>query len=893
MKKNKIIILLLIIISTIVIGSIGIQKYSNKDEVSKNSLISFIVDGQYQEKMPDMSTYYFNGYECNDSSVLLWNSKTSKLEARKFTVNSRCNAKFISKEKQSDEVIYTLANGDYIESRKQKKDASVTLPTPTKDGYEFLGWYYEDETKVPDNVTAEDLDGKKIIAKWKAATYTITFDANGGSVTPTTKQVTHNSTYGELPIPTRKGYKFLGWFTATNGGEQKSSTTKVEIIKNETLYAHWEANEYTITFDAQGGAIKDQSIKIKYNETQNLQTANRVGYTFEGWYTNATAGNKVDEPYKMTTDDNVTLYAHWKAKTFTVTLNANGGKVDPSSITVTYDSKYSQLVDATWEEHTFEGWYMADDKKITKDDTVKITDNITLYAHWINNGGTDVPDPTPDDPTPATIGTSDLKVGDIVNYSATGKEGTISEWVVIKQGANPELIAKTASPNPYTLEGQEGYLKAIKNLNDEAKSYIISTSIVSEARHMGYSNQVEQCTTIDNCKSDTGYATDVGLVKAAMNNKLEIEDGCSGGHYWLASRASESEYDIWTIGCSNGDISSQAITTAQSFAIRPIITLNSDITFSKKEGENVYELLAYIITYDSNGGQELGPSLVKPGGRLDLPTPYREGFDFSGWYTDDNVKIESTSEITKSQTLHARWTIKSYTITFDTQGGNFADENETGKRTVDYGGSITSFPADPTRDGYTFDGWWSAQNGGYKKDENSQFTSALTLFAHWKSSSGYWNDDFSGTYYPAGEVPDTVHSNEIDLIPSNSDTVMIFTQYEGTTPKSHENVCLYFKEYNKSVCTHSNRWYEVNSSYAESSANGKSVKESLQLVMESFLGEGTTTCESDKSYAKCSVGESYFRITTMAVEGGFKDINGKLHRCYLTTNNFVTSAQCV
>ena len=669
MKKNKIIIILLIIISTIVIGSIGIQKYSNKDEVSKNSLISFIVDGQYQEKMPDMSTHYFNGYECNDSSVLLWNSKTSKLEARKFTVNSRCNAKFISKEKQSDEVIYTLVNGDYIESRKQKKDASVILPTPTKDGYEFDGWYYEDGTKVPDNVTAEDLDGKKIIAKWKAATYTITFDANDGSGSQSTKKVTHGETYGDLPAPTRNGYKFVGWFTATNGGEQKFSTTKVDIIKDETLYAHWEANEYKITLNAQGGSITEGSstIQIKYNATVSLPEATKDGYTFGGWYTEAVDGSIVSNPYTLT--------------------NAK---------------------------------------------------DITLYAHWTKEGGENI------DPTSDIISTASLNVGDTVNYSVEGDLGVISEWVVIKKGDKPELVAKTVSPGTYELGSndcgvteEDNFMRAPFLLNEKAESYLKDASIVEKVRHMGFKENQKTCVKASECSDDAEYEDDVILVKAAMNNSIS-----TGSVYWLPSR-----FNYWgsrsiKVVDTNGEIDPTKYTNinnvckSYSYAIRPIITLEQDIKF-KKMGEN-YELVLHAITFNANGGTfepgENGKITVYAGeSLLSFPSePTREGFKFDGWYTEvsGGTRVETLENVTSDQMLYAHWK-QIHTVTFDANGGTL-----TGSKTMEVyaGESLTSLPSDPTREGFKFDGWYKSANSDNIADKitlDSIFNNSVTVYAHW------------------------------------------------------------------------------------------------------------------------------------------------------------------
>lgn len=77
---------------------------------------------------------------------------------------------------------------------------------------------------------------------WQPNNYTITFNPNGGSVSTTSKIVTYNSTYGELPTPTRNGYNFTGWYTSTSGGSKISSWTTVITPSNQTLYARWTQN---------------------------------------------------------------------------------------------------------------------------------------------------------------------------------------------------------------------------------------------------------------------------------------------------------------------------------------------------------------------------------------------------------------------------------------------------------------------------------------------------------------------------------------------------------------------------------------------------------------------------------------------------------------------------
>ena len=115
----------------------------------------------------------------------------------------------------------------------------------TRTGYTFAGWATSvGGAVVYSNGQSVTLTANTpLYAKWTANTYRVAFDANGGAVSPTTKDVTYDSTYGTLPVPTRTGagytYTFAGWFTAASGGTQVTASTKVAITSAQTLYAHW------------------------------------------------------------------------------------------------------------------------------------------------------------------------------------------------------------------------------------------------------------------------------------------------------------------------------------------------------------------------------------------------------------------------------------------------------------------------------------------------------------------------------------------------------------------------------------------------------------------------------------------------------------------------------
>lgn len=146
--------------------------------------------------------------------------------------------------------IYTVnynANGGSGAPGSQSKiqDTALTLSStkPTRTGYSFVNW----NTKADGSGTAYKAggtytvnSGATLYAQWSANSYTVTFDVNGGTTSTNSKSVIYDSTYGTLPIPTKSGYTFKGWYTSASEGTQITSSTKVSITSAQTLYAQWE-----------------------------------------------------------------------------------------------------------------------------------------------------------------------------------------------------------------------------------------------------------------------------------------------------------------------------------------------------------------------------------------------------------------------------------------------------------------------------------------------------------------------------------------------------------------------------------------------------------------------------------------------------------------------------
>ncbi len=192
------------------------------------------------------------------------------------------------------------------------------LYTPSKSGYEFKGWYlnvYPYGSKMESYGYLADMDDHILYARWETNSYYLNFDTNGGSCSTSYYTLNYGNSYGTLPIPTRKGYTFTGWYTKKSGGSKVSSSTKM-AAGNVTVYAQWKANIYTVNFDSNGGTCKTKTKKVTYEKTYGeLPKPSKSRYTFTGWYTKKSGGRKIISETKVTVASNQKLYAHWKAST--------------------------------------------------------------------------------------------------------------------------------------------------------------------------------------------------------------------------------------------------------------------------------------------------------------------------------------------------------------------------------------------------------------------------------------------------------------------------------------------------------------------------------------------------------------------------------------------------
>ena len=207
------------------------------------------------------------------------------------------------------------------------------------------------------------------------AVYTVTFSGE----TEETRQVQENKPLGELPVPTREGFLFLGWFT--DGQTADAVTSDTLITQSMTLHPRWEPITYTVT-------LGETTLTVAHGSfIEDFPAPSLAGHTLAGWFTAETGGTAVTDQTPITQD--MVLFPQWLPREYTLTLDPENGQAT-SRRTVTFGETYGQLPTPTREGFRFTGW-MLDGILITESTQVSTDKNHTLTAQW---------EPLPTEPAP-------------------------------------------------------------------------------------------------------------------------------------------------------------------------------------------------------------------------------------------------------------------------------------------------------------------------------------------------------------------------------------------------------------------------------------------------------------------------------------------------------------
>lgn len=259
-----------------------------------------------------------------------------------------------------------------------------TMPTPIRGGYDFGGW------ADPSNNIVKSTDLVKgditLTAVWLGAELTVYFDYNGGTGSVASKTVRNEGLYGELPTPDKRtGYRFVGWFTDSDNGSEIKATTQVNLTENQTLYAHYEDLNTTLTIDLNGGKVGTSTDNItstkKEGQSETLPTPEHNPRAIV-----LSVGSDVTIASNRITQNIV--FSGWEKVSGNGTISADNSTFtfgdQDSEIKAKYSYEKVTLPSATKEGNTLDGWYTPDGTKIGEaGDEVDIPATITeLVPHW-------------------------------------------------------------------------------------------------------------------------------------------------------------------------------------------------------------------------------------------------------------------------------------------------------------------------------------------------------------------------------------------------------------------------------------------------------------------------------------------------------------------------------
>lgn len=478
------------------------------------------------------------------------------------------------------------------------------LKTPSRTGYTFLGWNTKSNGSgdmiTEDSIVNNDSDDT-FYAIWKANIYTVFFDANGGTVTPEQKEVTYNTTYGELPIPTRTGYQFLKWLDDNNN--EVTSDTIVTITKNQTLKAAWKKMAHTLTFDAGKGSVSPSSKIVAYDdEYGELPTPVCKGYDFVEWnYKEDGTGDALNTSDVVDTTEDETVYAIYKPITYTIQLDPDGGEVSTNVITYTIEDEVT-LPDANKRGYTFEGW---GEKKITslpKGTTgnlkFKATYNAIVYkiSYDYNTGVLKNGQKNPDT---YTVETEDFAINNPVRtgYNFIG-------WKIGTGEPQKEVTIHSGS---------------IGDISMIAKYKAISHKVIFEPNG-GNTPIKEKTVTYDESYGKLPLPIKTGYVFIGWLNENE-----------------------------------------EKITDKTMVTTVEDETLTASWAPKQHN-----VSFDTDGGSDVEDIVVtfdKPYGKL--PETQKDGYDFAGWVDAENkvVTKDDIVKTTEDETLTAVWKKKQYSVT--------------------------------------------------------------------------------------------------------------------------------------------------------------------------------------------------------------------------------------
>ena len=580
--------------------------------------------------------------------------------------------------------------GSDVASIEAYYEAAVAAPAdPTKTGYTFNSW-------TPALPATMQLDGGAFTAKWDINKYTVTFYSDDTKSTAVqTANVEYGSTIVTAPDQTKEGYEFKGYaYEGTTTVIDFTANPQTVPANNVVFVGIWEIQSYALIY-----MNNDGSTFAEYETVYNTPVSEwkvpddvpvRTGYTFASWQ---------ETSYTAMPASQVRIRPTWTLEGYTIKLvNGITGETI-QTIEQNYDTTISAVADPVMEGYVFENWSetipnkmpdLGDNgaEKIITANFTKESYTITFETNGASNTVADVTAEYAEDIT-----------AKLPADAAMVKEGYVfAGWSEVNGGAvttlptaMPDLGANGATKTYYAAWTVENYtLKVVDNvtgavIHEKAYDYGAKIDTITAPAVKGYSF-VEWSEEIPPTMPDIGATNDVKVITAIYSiDQFTITFDTDGG-----SEVAPITQDY------NTAVTAPAAPTKTGYTFDGW----SPEVPQTMPAENVtikatWKINKYKITFDTDGGTEIAPIEQNYGTAVIAPSnPTKTGYTFDGW----DVQIPSTMPA-ENMTITAKWAVNKYKITFDSKGGSGVAPIE-----QDYNTAVTA-PADPTKTGYTFDGW--------------------------------------------------------------------------------------------------------------------------------------------------------------------------------------------
>ena len=529
-------------------------------------------------------------------------------------------------------------------------EQAVTLPTPTRTGYAFLGWTVNSDMAPQLTVVLPQgsIGNRTYTANWELTGYTITMDLNGGSGETALLYTVEDEEFA-LPTPTRNGYEFVGWTGEGIIMPQLNVTIPTGSTGDKAYTANWQVIEYTITLDTNGGP-NVSPIKYTVEDSFTLPYPLRPGYEFAGWTLDG-SGMLPATPliiYPGTTGD-LHYKAEWRLAEYTITMDLNGGSGKEKVVYTITDEDF-ELPTPTRNGYEFVGW--TGERITTPQTSVKIpkgsTGNKAYTANWKVIQYT------------------------IITLLEGGNAGSSGAYVYTVEET---FTLPTPTRTGYTFWGWTG-----EGITTPQPNVTIPKGSTGDKTYI--ENWVETGYTIT--LDLNGGSGKEKVIYTMTDEDFELPTPTRNGY----------EFVGWT---------GERITTPQTR-----VKIPKGSTGNKAYTAN-WKVIRYTITLVTNGGAVIASIRYTVEDSVTLPIPpERPGYEFAGWVLDGSGQFPSTPMIipegsTGDRIYEAEWRVATYTITYVSHGKAYNWVQYTIKNQVYFGAP----EEDPSYylPGYTFVGW--------------------------------------------------------------------------------------------------------------------------------------------------------------------------------------------